>query len=582
MSRRWLISQVDPGEVEALAREAGISPLLSTLLLNRGCKSPAQARIFLDSPLESLHSPFLMKGMAQAASRLAQAIHLREKVLLYGDYDVDGISGTALLLQVLRGLGGAVAYHLPKRLEEGYGLRAEVLHRARDEGFSVVITVDHGTAAVEEAALARELGLDLIISDHHHPPPVLPPAYAILNPQQEDCPYPFKGLAGVGVAFKLAQAVWFTVHGSSAGGGAEGGGVETCLLEYLDLVALGTIADVVPLTGENRILVRHGLQRMVREPRPGIAALREEAGLRDGPISAGQVAFILAPRVNAPGRLSDPSISLRLLIAQEEGEARALAMDLGGQNRERQRIERDILAEARQAILDMDQSRSRAIVLARRGWHPGVIGIVASRLVEEFYRPAVLIALEDGKGRGSARGIGSLDLYQALDSCKDHLIAYGGHRLAAGFTINEDEVEAFRHRFQELARETLGDEDLEPSLKIDAEVFLDELSLEVAAELEKLPPYGLGNPEPTLLARGLQVMKYPRQVGENHLKIKVRQKEKVIGAIGFSMAGLQGEITGSPYRTHIAFYPEIDRYGGRQTLRLRIKALLLGEEPNGP
>lgn len=578
MSKRWQLCRVEQGEVKALSQGLGVSPLIATLLLNRGCKSPYEARVFLDAPLDSFHDPFIMKGMDLAVSRITEAINSPEKVLLYGDYDVDGITGTALLLQVLQEVGVDISYYIPRRLEEGYGLRPEVVRKAQEKGFRLLITVDHGTTAVQEISLAREMGLDVIVCDHHRPPPTLPPAYAILNPHQEDCPYPFPALAGVGVTFKLAQALWSTVHGPRF---AESAGTKNCLPEYLDLVALGTIADVVPLTEENRTFVRHGLEQMALKPRPGISALREEAGLRDGPLSAGQVAFILAPRLNASGRLGDPTLGLRLLISREEDEARALARDLEVQNRERQRIEREILEDARGEIIRLGVGRERAFVLARRGWHPGVIGIVASRLVEEFNRPAVLIALEDGKGRGSARSVPGLDLYWALSSCQNHLIAYGGHRLAAGFTIAEAEIEPFKDQFYYLARETLKEEDLVPVLKIDSEVFLDDLSMEDAVELEALAPYGLGNPEPTFLARGLQVMKYPRQVGENHLKIKVRQKERVIDAIGFGLAELQGKITGSPYQTHIAFYPEIDRYGGRQTLCLRIKDLLLGEEPEG-
>ncbi len=577
MSKRWQLCRVEQEEVKALSQGLGVSPLIATLLLIRGCKSLYDARVFLDAPLDSLHDPFIMKGMDLAVSRIVEAIRSGERALLYGDYDVDGITGTALLLQVLQEVGVDISYYIPRRLEEGYGLRPEVVRKAQEKGFRLLITVDHGTTAVQEISLAREMGLDVIVCDHHRPPPTMPPAYAILNPHQEDCPYPFPALAGVGVAFKLAQAVMGAVRGQGSGVRE----VTQTLLEHLDLVALGTIADVVPLTGENRTFVRHGLEQMALKPHPGISALREEAGLRDGPLSAGQVAFILAPRLNASGRLGDPSLGLRLLISREEDEARALARDLEVQNRERQRIEREILEDARGEIIRLGLTQERAFVLARRGWHPGVIGIVASRLVEEFNRPAVLIALEDGKGRGSARSVPGLDLYWTLSSCQNHLIAYGGHRLAAGFTIAETEIEPFKDQFYYLARETLKEEDLVPVLKIDAEVFLDDLSMEEIMELEALAPYGLGNPEPTFLARCLQVMKYPRQVGENHLKIKVRQKERVIDAIGFGLAELQGKITGSPYQTHIAFYPEIDRYGGRQTLRLRVKDLLLGEEPEG-
>ncbi|MBI2001004.1 MAG: single-stranded-DNA-specific exonuclease RecJ [candidate division NC10 bacterium] len=566
--RRWRVAQADPAAAAGLARALDVPPLLASLLIRRGCDTPEAARTFLDAPLAALHDPRQMLGMDAAVDRLRVAVTRREPILVCGDYDVDGVSGVALLVSGLRRAGGEVEYAVPRRLEHGYGLHVSIAEQAAAGGVRVLVTVDHGITALEAVALARQRGMDVIICDHHLPPPSLPPATAILNPRQADCPYPFKDLCGVGIAFKLLQGLF-------------GPEAEDELWPSLDLVALGTIADLVPLLGENRILVKHGLVQLAGTARPGLRALAEVAGIplsRQGGIAAGRVAFGLAPRINAAGRLDDAAAAVRLLLTHDPSEARELATTLDRQNRERQELEGSILAEAlAQAVAEHDLTRDRAIVLASPAWHPGVIGIVASRLVERFGRPTALIGTRGQEARGSARSAGGWHIADALGRCADLLLQYGGHRAAAGFSIHPDRIDAFRARFLSLAAEELTEEDLLPTLAADAEVHLDALDLALADSLARLGPYGVGNPEPLLVARRLQVMRTPRQVGQNHLKMKVRESSRggqVMEAIGFNLGSFTQVLSqASAPQVDLAFVPERNVWNDREILQLRVKDL---------
>ncbi len=566
--RRWRIAQDDPAAAEALARALDLPPLLASLLIRRGCDTPEAARTFLDAPLAALHDPRLMLGMDAAVDRLRAAVARREPILVCGDYDVDGVSGMALLVSGLRRAGGEVEYAVPRRLEHGYGLHVSIAEQAAAGGIRLLITVDHGITALDAVALARQRGMDVIICDHHLPPPSLPPATAILNPRQADCPYPFKELCGVGIAFKLLQGLF-------------GPEAEDELWPFLDLVALGTIADLVPLLGENRILVKHGLVQLAGTSRPGLRALAEVAGIplsTSGGLAAGRVAFGLAPRINAAGRLDDAAAAVRLLLTHDPVEARELAAALDRQNRERQELEGSILAEAlAQAVAEHDLTRDRAIVLASPAWHPGVIGIVAARLVERFGRPTALIGIQGQEARGSARSAGGWHIADALGRCADLLLHYGGHRAAAGFSIHPDRIDAFRARFLSLAAEELTEEDLLPTLAADAEVHLDALDLALADSLARLGPFGLGNPEPLLVARRLQVMRTPRRVGQNHLKMKVRESTRggqVVEAIGFNLGSFTEALSQpSAPQIDLAFVPERNVWNDREILQLRVKDL---------
>ncbi len=573
--KRWRIAESDPAAAATLSRTLGFPPLLARLLIQRGCPTPPAALAFLEAPLSALHDPRQMLGMDAAVDRLRAAVAERERILVCGDYDVDGVSGVVLLVDGLRSAGGEVEYALPRRLEHGYGLHASIVEQAAAAGVRVLITVDHGITACEAVALARERGVDVIICDHHLPPPSLPPASAILNPRQAGCPYPFKDLCGVGVAFKLLQALY-------------GPEAEDELWPYLDLVALGTIGDLVPLLGENRILVKHGLSQLAATARPGMRALAEVAGIllpASGGLGAGRVAFGLAPRINAAGRLDDATAAVRLLLTRQSSEARELATLLDRQNRERQELEGSILAEAlAQAETETAKGgRDRAIVLASPAWHPGVIGIVAARLVERFGRPTALIGIQGGEARGSARSAGGWHIADALGRCADLLLHYGGHRAAAGFSLHPDLIGAFRARFLSLAAQDLTEDDLVATLAVDAEVSLEVLDLALADLLARLAPFGVGNPEPVLVARRLQVMRSPRRVGQNHLKMRVRQSPRdnqVVEAIGFNLGSFVEPLSQpSAPRVDLAFVPERNVWNDREILQLRVKDLRILDAP---
>ncbi len=576
-ARRWQLPQADPVSAGVLARALGLPVLMASLLLRRGCDTPEAARTFLEAPLTGLHDPRLMAGMDVAVDRLRAAVARREPILVCGDYDVDGVTGAALLVDGLRRAGGEVDYRVPRRLEHGYGLHPSIVEEAATGSVRVLVTVDQGITAHEAVALARRRGMDVIVCDHHLPPPILPTATAILNPRRPGCLYPFKELCGVGIAFKLLQALF-------------GPEAEEDIWPFLDLVALGTIADLVPLLGENRILVKHGLAELARSvggERPGIRALAEVAGISlsdSGCLGVGRVAFGLAPRINAAGRLDDASSAVRLLLTRDPSEARELATGLDRQNRERQDIEASILAEAlTRAEVEHDLRRDRAIVLASPAWHPGVIGIVAARLVERFGRPTALIGIQDREARGSARSAAGWHIADALGRCADLLLHYGGHRAAAGFSVRPDRIEAFRARFLALAAQELTEDDLIPTLAVDAEVSLDGLDLDVADVLARLGPHGIGNPEPVLIAREVQVMQTARRVGRNHLKMKVRQSVQsgqVLDTIGFNLGSLAETLSQSSARwIDVAFLPERNVWNGREFLQLRVKDIQL---LNGP
>jgi single-stranded-DNA-specific exonuclease len=572
--KQWRVADPDADRTAILSRALGIPPLVAHLLVRRGCSTPDAADAFLNVPLTALHEPRLMRGMADAVERLQRAVSQREPILVCGDYDVDGVTGMAVLVAGLTRAGAEVAYAVPNRLEHGYGLPASVVDDAAARGVRVLVTVDHGISAHAEVTLARQRGLDVIICDHHLPSASLPPASAILNPRQAGCPYPFKELSGVGIAFKLLQAF----YGSEAG--------DECW-PLLDLVALGTVADLVPLVGENRILVKHGLDHLTVTTRPGIRALAEVAGIplsSPGGVTPGRIAFGLAPRINAAGRVDDATVAVRLMLTSDPFEARELAGQLDQRNRERQELEGRILDEALAQIgTTADPVRDRALVLASPAWHPGVLGIVASRLVERFSRPAVLIGTQGDQARGSIRAAGGWHVADALQRCGDLLTHYGGHRSAGGFSLAPDRIAAFRARLLSLAAADLTEEALAPILDIDAEVALDELDLQIADGLAKLGPHGLGNPEPVLAARDLQVMRSARRVGRNHLKLKVRQSpagRQVVEAIGFNLGNhLEKLDIPTPPRVDLAFVPERNAWNGREILQLRLKDLRLANNP---
>ena len=562
-SRHWQSRQSDlsPAAITQLASDLRLAPLTARVLALRGMASPEAASAFMQSSLASLPDPFLLPGMSRAVQRLAAAIEGGERIAVHGDYDVDGITGTALLAETLRLLGAEVECHIPLRLRDGYGLSGDALRQAAAGGAKVALSVDCGVSAVAEARLALELGLDLIVTDHHQPPDPLPAVFAIVNPHLPENRFPFRDLAGVGVAFLLLVALRKTLRER----GCFSARPEPDLRRGLDLVALGTIADVVPLQGVNRILVRAGLNSMNNSDRPGLRALKEVAAVSE--VSCGNVAFRLAPRLNAAGRLEDALLGVELLLESSSERSLPMARLLDDFNRERQEIEQEAFRQA-VARLEAEKGAGRySIVLADSRWHPGVIGIVASRLVERYHRPAVLIALENGQGKGSARSIPGFHLYQSLERCRQHLVGFGGHAFAAGLSIAEEEVDVFAAAFEAVAQECLSEGDLQPRVLHDGEILLEELSESAVRQLAELAPFGMGNPEPSFLARGGRAQQV-QTVGGKHLRFTLRQGGYSLPCIAFGMAERQQDLVGE---LDLLFTPVLNEWRGKVSVQLRLK-----------
>jgi len=564
MRKRWKLR--DHGNTLSVQAGHGVRlhPIVVAILAARGMVNEAAVRSFLSPMLSDMLDPNLLQGMSAAVERLMTARRTKETVCIYGDYDVDGISGTSLLVSFLRACDVTCTYFIPNRFDDGYGLNAESIEQIIALGATLIVSVDCGITAVDEAGLCRLRGVDLIIVDHHAPKDVIPDACAVLNPLQPGCCYPFKSLAGVGVAFNLLVALRSALRADGAFSGRE----VPDLRHWLDLVALGTIADVVPLVGQNRMYAFHGLKQLSTSPKPGIMALKRVAGVTDE-VSCGQVGFRLAPRLNAAGRMESAVPGVELLLSDDAEKSRQIAEDLDSANAERQAVEKRIFDEADAMIRAADNvSGRRSIVLASTEWHQGVVGIVASRLVERYHRPTILIALTgEGFGKGSGRSIPGFHLLDALSSCSQHLDRFGGHRYAAGVTLRADHVAAFADAFEAAAARILTDDDLIPILEIDAEVQPADLSRELALELKRLEPFGAGNPEPVLMMRNLTVVER-RVVGEGHVRLRLKRDKHTFTAIAFRMAARE-----IPEQIDIAFFPEINEWKGSSTVQLRIKDL---------
>lgn len=559
----WRVKTPAPALCRILAWKLGISPITAQLLINRGVCTVEQGRAFFGSELERLHPPLLLKDMEKAVARLLKAVRNREKILVYGDYDADGLTATALLVQVFRRLGAVVDYYVPNRLEEGYGLRQEALRQTLEKGTDLVVTVDCGISAMQEACWAKENGLDLIITDHHEPPSEMPPAFAVINPKRPDCMYPFKELAGVGVALKLAQALL-----ESAGEESE------AWQDYLYLFCIGTIADIVPIRGENRILVKHGLPWLANTGNPGLQALMTVSGINKEDLGTREVGFGLAPRLNAAGRIGSPDLAVRLLLTDNIGEAQELAFELNKGNQTRQKIEAAVLEEALKQLEEKpEQGEAQVLVLASEDWHPGVIGIVASRLMDRFYRPVLLIALDGSVGKGSARSIPDFHLYKSLTHCREHLLDYGGHALAAGFSIERCKIEDFRRDLNRYAQQIIGDKKMVPRLDLDGIIEVGQVSEELVNEINLLRPFGHLNPDPLLGCRKALVLE-SRGVGRGaaHLKLRLRCEKGSMDGIGFNL-GAYAESLSTAEAVDLAFVPDINEYNGRRSVQLKVKDL---------
>ena len=545
--------------VRLLMAELLLPEPICRLLASRGHSPADAAKRYLRPRLDQLLPPGQMLDMAKAVDRLVQAVRSRETILIHGDYDVDGMCSTTLMTRALRLLGAIVVPFIPQRLVDGYDLTDAGVRAAQAAGATLVVTCDCGTSAVQPVAALQTLGIDVIISDHHLPGGDLPNAYAVLNPKRPGCGSEDKDLAAVGVAFKLALAVTRAM-----------GGNENNVFGMLDLVALATIADVAPLRGENRVFARYGLKMLAETQNVGLRALIRAAGLDGKPLTAGRVGFILAPRLNAVGRLGKALRGVELLTSTNEHDANAIARELEELNARRQEIDRSVLKEARARVLALDLDDTFGIVLAEDGWHPGVIGIVASRLVEEFGRPTILIGLDGDEGKGSGRSISRFDLHGGIGRCSHLLKRYGGHRNAAGVTINRGEVAEFTRCFNESARADLTLDDLVPELRVDMEVAIDDVTLEFEAMLRHLEPCGMGNPSPMLVTRGVRLASPPRTVGDGGLKLMLAAPARdPIEAIGWSLGARIGELDMS--RTFdIAYRLERDEFRGKVRLQARL------------
>ena len=552
--KQWKIAHPSP-EGRAQLERAGIPSLLACVLSARGVTEPERAWKLLTPGEEPLLDPMLLKDMDRAVLRVGRALKTGELMAVYGDYDVDGITSTCLLTDCLTRLGGRVRSYIPDRLEEGYGLNEEAVLHLAQQGVTLIITVDCGITAAREVEFARELGIDVVITDHHECKQAIPEAAAVVDPHRPDCPYPFKGLAGVGVALKLAMA---------AAGPDRAGLV---FREYADLAAVGTVADVMPMTGENRTIVQTGLAALAHPRRVGLAQLMEEAGLGDKPVTSVSIGYTLAPRINAAGRMGQADLAAELLLTRDPGRAAALAQELCALNRERQTIECEIFQECVQRLERRPQSG--IILLADEHWHQGVVGIVASRLTEKYSCPAFMVCLDQGIGKGSCRSWGGVNLFHLLTQCQDLLEGFGGHAMAAGFTVREENIPALERRLRQLVLEERAGEELPSLLEIDAAVLPQELTVEAVEALDALEPCGAGNPRPVLVLTGAHVIS-AAQVGRGrHLKLRLEGRGVPLDAIFFSVDGSELGLTPG-CRVDVAFYPQINDFRGVRSVQLQV------------
>ena len=560
---RWKLHEIqDDFTVKSLADALNVSEVLARLLVIRDIGSFLEAKAFFRPSIDSLYDPLLMDGMNIATMRVINALTENEKICIYGDYDVDGTCSTALLYLFLKELDANVNFYIPKRLTEGYGLSTAGIDYVKSIGTSLLISVDCGITAIEETDYANKLGIDVIICDHHQPKETLPNAVAVLDPLKPSCNYPFKYLSGAGIAFKLAVGI------------ADRIGKRILPLKYLDLVALAGAADIVPLIDENRILVREGLNLINDMPRPGIEALIESAGLLAGNLTTGQIVFTIAPRINAVGRLGDAHRAVELLITNNKQEALQLAQVLETENYQRRKIDVDTFDTALDLVENsLDLQNELAIILHNSEWHPGVIGIVASRLVEKYYRPTIMLTTVDGVAKGSARSISNFNIYEALQKCDDILLHFGGHQAAAGLAVEIDKLSEFKSRFNRIVKESLQEENLLPEIHIDSKLKFSEITYKFLKILNQFSPFGPGNMRPVFLSENVKVMNAPKIVGTNHIVVTFMQEgcEKVFDSIGFNMGDYYEVLTKNGSQINIVYTIDKTSKDGRVFPQFKLK-----------
>ncbi len=563
-AKRWILKETDVSAAADLSRELKLPPLLARILVQRGFADADAAHRFLSSSLKAdLPSPHLLAGMDDAVRRIARALRDGERVCVWGDYDVDGTTGTAVLVSFLREIGGAPLFYIPHRIDEGYGMSRPGIEHLRSQDVSLIITVDCGISNAEEVAFARDLGMDVVIVDHHQLPERLPDAaVAVINPQRDDCAFPDKGLCAAGLAFYLVIGLRANLRDA---GWFEPGTVPD-IRRHLDIVTLGTIADMVPLRGANRVLTRRGLVELGSSDRPGIAALKEVVGVAPGAVEAGTVAFQIGPRINAAGRMDAAVKVVEMLTTDSRETADAIARELDVHNRERRETEAQVLDEALAQIQEKRLQDRWSIVVGSRGWHPGVLGIVASRIVERFHRPTIVIGFEGEEGKGSGRSIRGFHMVEAMRRCAELLVRFGGHEYAGGLSIREEDLASFSERFEEAAREVLDEEGLLPYLDVDAEVDFAQLSLGLVRQMRLLGPFGVGNPEPVFQTRGVEVCE--RRNFNRVSRFRLRDNDHTVTAVAF------GPPEDLPARVNdhvdIAYRLRENEWQGTYTMELRL------------
>ena len=565
---RWKIKQPSEDHVASLKKEFNTSEIIAKVLANRGIESLKSSHNFFNPSTDQLHDPFMMKNMDIAVDRISKNIQNQKPILIFGDYDVDGTTGASLLYLGLKDLNAIVEYYIPHREKEGYGLSAGGIDYAQSVGADLLITCDCGINAFQPVDYANEHGVDIIITDHHIPDKKLPNAYAVLNPKQKGCEYPFKGLCGCGVAFKLISAL-----SEKSGIGQNVG------LNYLDLVALATSADMVPILDENRVLVHGGLDQLEESKSPGIHQLLVQTGLVGESLNVGKLVFGLAPKINAAGRMGDANRTVELLTTSDKTRAEELASILVRENKRRQLIQEDIVNDAIRLVhSQVDLENNKVVIIGSKGWHPGVVGIVASRIKDEFSRPAIVIAFDKkGIGKGSARSIPHLDLYEALSYAAKFLEGYGGHPMAAGLTVREDKFENFKSLFLRNVNKILTNDDLIPAISIDGEMALTDINSRFMRFLEKLGPFGPGNMRPKFVSRNLSISGQPRLMGNGeHIRFIVSQNGRNYPAVGFKLSShYEDLIRGVP--VDIAYVVEVNQWQGQSNIQLNVRDIQLSD-----
>lgn len=562
MTKRWSYKDRPTlEEIDYLSKEINVNPVLSSILIQRGIRNFAEAKRFFRPSLNDLHDPFLMKDMDKAVARIQQAIQNQERILIYGDYDVDGTTSVALVYDFISKIYEHIDYYIPDRYTEGYGISFQAIAWAQEQSFDLIISLDCGIKAIEKIRLAKEKGIDFIVCDHHRPGDELPPAHAVLDPKRSDCPYPFKELSGCGVGFKLLQAYCIQT-----------GIQEETLYAYLDLVAVSIASDIVPIVGENRVLAYFGIEKLNENPRPGLQALKELSAV-SGTVDISSIVFGIGPRINAAGRIDHAKYAVKLLLAENKGEAEELAIPINKNNTLRKNVDHHITKEAIAMIeQDMVLKQAKTTMLFKQDWHKGVIGIVASRCIEKYYRPTIILTKSNDLATGSARSVVGFDVYEAIAECADLLEQYGGHKYAAGLTLKLDNLPVFKQRFEEVVSKTIQEHHLTPQIDIDEEINLDMINDKFYGILKQMAPFGPGNMSPVFVSKDVRTASSPRLLKNEHLKLQLKQVDgnQKLDAIGFGMAPYGSMIeSGMPFS--IAYCIEENNYKGTKTLQLMLK-----------